>query len=174
MARRVSLYIASSLDGYIARMDGRVDWLFSDADYGYTEFLRGIGTIVLGRKTYDQLLTFGDYPYLGKEVFVVSRSRAGERDEHVRFAGPEIVGMVRSLKAGDGKGIWLVGGAQLVRLFIVEHLVDEIIVSIHPIILGSGIPLFLPQERETPLVFTGCESFSSGLVQLKYTVRNSR
>jgi dihydrofolate reductase len=171
--RTVILYIADSLDGYIARTDGRMDWLFSDVDYGYTKFLRSVGTIIMGRKTYDQLLTFDDYPYRGKEVFAVSRFRAGERDEHVTFVGPEIVDIVRSLKAGEGTGIWLVGGSQLVRLFIAEHLIDEIIVSIHPIILGSGIPLILPQDDETQLVFAVCESFSSGLVQLKYRVKKT-
>ena len=123
----------------------------------------------MGRKTNDQLLTFGDYS--GKEVFVVSRSRTGERDENVTFVGPEIVGIVRSLKADEGTGIWLVGGSQLVRLFIAEHLIDEIIISVHPIILGSGIPLFIIHDDETQLVFAGCKSFNSGLVQLKYNVK---
>jgi dihydrofolate reductase len=171
--RTVSLYIACSIDGYIARKDGRVDWLFSDADYGYKDFLQGIGTIVMGRTTYDQLLTFGDYPYGGKEVFVASRSRAGQKDEHVTFVGPEIAEKIRDLRTseGEGKGIWLVGGAQLVRLFVFERLIDEIIVSIHPVILGSGIPLFLPQDSKTWLDFINCTSFPSGLVQLTYRVK---
>ncbi len=171
--RTITLYIASSLDGYIARKDGRVDWLFTDDDYGYTDFLNGIGTIVMGRTTYEQLLTFGEYPYEGKEVFVVSRSRAGQRDKHVTFAGPEIIEKIRGIRAGDGDGkrIWLVGGAQLVRLFVSERLFDEIIISIHPVILGSGIPLFLPQESEIWLDFVSCTSFPGGLVQVVYTVK---
>ena len=169
--RPVILYIADSLDGYIARTDGRVDWLFSDADYGYTDFLKSIDTIVMGRKTYDQLLTFGEYPYRGKEVYVVSRSRAGQRDENVTFVGEEIVKKIRTLRAGDGNGIWLVGGSQLIRLFRAERLIDEIIVSIHPILLGTGIPLFMPLGLETPLEFVSSESFPSGLVQLRYQVK---
>jgi dihydrofolate reductase len=171
--RAITLYIASSLDGYIARRDGRVDWLFTDADYGYTDFLGSIGTIIMGRTTYDQLLTFGRYPYGGKEVFVVSRSRAGQKDEHVTFVGLDIAERIRRIRAGDegGKGIWLVGGAQLVRLFVSERLIDEIIISIHPVILGSGIPLFLPQDSETWLDFVNATSFPSGLVQLTYRVK---
>ncbi len=169
--RKVILYIACSLDGYIARIDGRVDWLFSDADYGYTEFLQGIDTIVMGRVTNDQLLTFGDYPYTGKEVLVVSRARAGKRDENVTFVGGEIVERIRNLHAGKGKGIWLVGGAHLVQIFLTERLIDELIVSIHPIILGSGIPLFLQQPAATFLGLRDSTSFPSGLVQLHYDVK---
>ena len=127
----------------------------------------------MGRTTYDQLLTFGEYPYKGKEVLVLSRSRAGQMDEHVTFAGPDIVEKIRDIRASEGKGkrIWLIGGSQLVKLFLSEQLLDEIIVSIHPVILGSGIPLFLQQESETWLDFVRCSSFPSGLVQLTYTVK---
>ena len=72
--RKIILYIACSLDGYIARSDGSVDWLFTDQDYGYTGFLGSVDTVVMGRKTYDQVLTFGPYPYSGKTGYVVSRS----------------------------------------------------------------------------------------------------
>lgn len=172
--RNVTLYIACSLDGFIARTDGRVDWLFHDADYGYTEFLLTIGTIIMGRKTYDQLLTFGEYPYTETEVYVVSRSRAGQNDGRVPFVGPEeMVEKVRALKTGRKSGIWLVGGAQLVQLFLSERLVDEIVLSIHPILLGAGIPLFLEQPGETPLEFIESRHFPSGLVQLWYLVKNT-
>ena len=169
--RTVTLYIACSLDSYIAGTDGSVDWLFSDADYGYTAFLHSVDTIVMGRVTYDQLLTFGDYPYHGKEVFVVSRSKIGEKDQNVTFVGEDILEKIRDLRTGTGNGIWLVGGAHLIQLFVREHLIDDLIVSVHPIILGSGIPLFLQQPKPTWLELRGCTSYPSGLVQLSYTVK---
>ena len=147
--RKIILYIACSLDGYIARSDGSVDWLFTDQDYGYTAFLASVDTVVMGRKTYDQVLTFGLYPYSGKTSYVVSRLLAGTRDEHVVFVGSDIAGIVRRLREGDGGNIWLVGGSELIDLFVRERLIDKFVVSIHPVVLGSGIPLFRHPGVET-------------------------
>ena len=169
--RKIVLYIACSLDGYIARSDGSVDWLFTDQDYGYTGFLASVDTVVMGRKTYDQVLSFGPYPYSGKTSYVVSRSRAGTSDENVVFVGSDITGIVRRLREEDGGNIWLVGGSELIDLFVRERLIDEFIVSIHPVVLGSGIPLFRKEDFETWLTLMKCEQFPGGLVQLHYEIR---
>ncbi len=87
--RKISLFIASSLDGYIARGSGEVDWLFTDQDYGYTEFFTQVDTLIMGHKTYQQVLSFGDYPYQEKEVFIFSRTEQGETDNQAKFVSSD-------------------------------------------------------------------------------------
>lgn len=169
---RVKLYIATSLDGHIAREDGSVDWLFTDGDYGYEAFYDSIDAVLMGRKTYDQVLTFGPYPYAEKESFVLSRSRTGS-DANARFLSGspgEVLDQVARVTRGD---VWLVGGAGLLRDFVAADLVDEYRVALHPIVLGRGIPLFLPQDRTIALRLENVTSHPSGLVQLDY-VREPR
>lgn len=166
--RKVVLYIASSLDGYIATNSGSVDWLFHDQDYGYKDFLAGIDTVMMGRRTYEQVLTFGDYPYKNIQSFVFSRTHTGERDENVKFISGDIEELVKVLKKGREKDIWLVGGSEIIQTFMDHDLIDEFIISIHPIILGEGIPLFRAPIPLTKLWFRHSHSFDTGLVQLTY------
>lgn len=167
--KKVVLFIATSLDGFIARPDGGIDWLFSDADYGYAAFFDSIDTVVMGRKTYELSLSFGPpYVYQGKTSYVFSRTRAGAKDENAEFIAGSPKDFIRSLQAHAGKDIWLVGGAELVRDFLVDDLIDEFIISIHPVILGSGIPLFPAPGHELSLTLKDSISFESGLVQLRY------
>lgn len=166
--RRVQLFIAASLDGYIAGQGGDIGWLFMDADYGYTHFFAGVDTVILGRKTYDLCLTFHQWPYLGKEAIVLSRTLAGKRTDHARFTDTSAAELVRQLRMVPGKDLWLVGGGQVTRDFLAADLIDDYIVSIHPVILGGGIPLFLPQVRSTWLKLVACRTFDSGLVQIHY------
>jgi dihydrofolate reductase len=166
--RRVQLYIAASLDGFIARPDGDIGWLFMDADYGYTCFYKGVDTVILGRKTYDLCRTFHQWPYLGKEAVVLSRSQAGKHTDHARFVAMPPEELVRKLRLSPGKHLWLVGGGEVTRDFLAADLIDDFILSIHPLVLGSGIPLFLPQPRPTWLKLAHCETFKSGLVQIHY------
>ena len=177
----VILYIASSLDGYIARPDGGVDWLDEvpeqgdgqEEDYGYEEFYAGIGTVLMGRVTYEQVLTFGvDYPYPGTDGYVFSRTRAGERDENVEFVdGADISAFIENIKATSGRNIWLIGGGQLVREFLTLDLVDRIVVTFLPVILGQGILMFPPPTPQVNLELVENRSYSSGMVQLTYRRR---
>jgi dihydrofolate reductase len=165
--RNVILFIATSLDGHIAGPAGEIDWLFTDQDYGFTEFFAGVDTVLMGRKTYDVSLGFGDYPYKGKQGFVWSRTRSG-RDANVTFHSGNVSRFVTALKHETGKNIWLVGGAELVAEFVRHDLIDEFAIFVHPIILGQGSPLFqapLPRRR---LRVTRVERYPSGLVQLSY------
>jgi dihydrofolate reductase len=165
--RKVILAIASSLDGYVARDDGGIDWLFSDADYGYSKFYRSIDTVIVGRKTYDQSLGFDEYPYKGKKAYVFTREmRAG--DARVDFVSSDIAGFVRKLKRRKGRDIWLVGGADVVSVLLNAGLIDRIILSIHPVVIGRGIPLFKGLAREVPMKLTKTIPYPSGLVQLHY------
>jgi dihydrofolate reductase len=165
--RKLMLFIATSLDGYIARPSGDIDWMFTDHDYGYPEFFAGIDTVVMGRKTYDLAISFGAYPYEGTEGFVFSRD-AGAADGNVAFVARDPAAFVEGLKQRDGKDIWLVGGSEIIAECLAHDLVDELIISVHPLILGRGIPLFAPGLPEREFVLTGTERFASGLVQMSY------
>jgi dihydrofolate reductase len=166
--RKMILYIACSLDGYIARTDGSVDWLYTDADYGYSDFYISVDTVIMGRKTYQKILGAGEFPYQGKECFVISRSRAGSRDRNVQYPTDDLKVFVGAKKAEAGKNIWLVGGGELTRELLQLQLIDEIMLYVHPLILGAGIPLFrgLPSARNLTLL--GCQPHTNGLVELHY------
>ena len=174
----VILYIASSLDGYIARPDGAVDWLDeiaapvdgAEEDFGYEDFYAGIGTVLMGRATYEQILTFGvDYPYPGTAGYVFSRTRAGQRDDNVEFVdGADIPRFIAHLKETSDKHIWLIGGGLLVQEFLRHDLIDRFVVTVMPVILGEGIPMFPPPTPQVDLELVESLSFSSGMVQLTY------
>ena len=172
----VVLYIASSLDGYIARPDGNVDWLDEIAqptegeDYGYGEFIAGIGTVLMGRITYEQVLSFGvAYPYPGAAGYVFSRARAGQRDENVEFVDvSDLPQFIARLKATSDKHIWLIGGGLLIQEFLRHDLIDRFIVTIMPVILGEGILLFPPPMPQAGLELVDTLSLSNGIVQLTY------
>jgi dihydrofolate reductase len=176
--RQIRLFIASSLDGYIARASGEVDWLFTDQDYGYAAFLAEVDTVLMGRKTYEQVLSFGEYPYSEKTSFVFSTALQGQRaplrgslrDRYVEFVGSNLVDVVESLRRSPGRDIWLVGGSQIIGFFLQQGWVDELILSIHPRILGSGIPL-IPRDAnlETALTLKEVKTYDSGLIQVSYT-----
>jgi dihydrofolate reductase len=167
--RKLILFIAASLDGYIAGPNGEIDWLFTDQDYGYSEFYATIDTVVMGRKTYDVSLSFGEYPYPGTQTFVFSRTRDGERDDHATFVSGDISRFVRTLKFQPGRNIWLVGGGEIIRPLLQDDLVDEFRIFVHPIVLGAGVPLFPAPLSMKKLNFKECHAFGTGLVRLTYT-----
>jgi len=172
--RKVKLFIASSLDCYIAREDGGIDWLFTDADYGYTKFYDSIDTIIVGRKSYDQSLTLDEYPYKGKKVYVFTRNKVRKKnnnnEQDVEYIDTNIQDFVTNLTQSIGKDVWLLGGGEIVSVLLNAGLVDEIILSIHPIILGTGIPLLRNIQKEVNLKLENSLSFESGLMQLCYKV----
>lgn len=165
--REIRLFIASSLDGFIAREDGRVDWLPVKGDYGYTKFLDSVDTILMGRKTYDQILGFGEYPYRGKKGCVFTRNTEKKRDENVDFINNP-VDFTKSLVQSPGKDIWIVGGSEIVSIFMNSDLIDEIILTIIPVILGKGIPLFTNIKKEVKLELANPYTYEDGMVQLSY------
>ncbi|MDB9511177.1 dihydrofolate reductase family protein [Kamptonema animale CS-326] len=170
--RKIRLFIASSLDGYIARASGDVDWLFTDSDYGYDQFFAQIDTLIMGNKTYQQILGFGEYPYKGKESFVFSNSLAGTKDNNVEFVGGNLEEFIHKLRNMNGGDIWLVGGGQTIHYFLKYGLIDELILSIHPIILGKGIPLIVNDPNlETALNLKDVIRYNSGLLQVFYDLK---
>jgi dihydrofolate reductase len=166
--RKIILYIATSLDNYIARKNGSVDWLFHDQDYGYKEFYNSIDTIIMGNNIYTQILEFGDFPYKEKTNFVFTRNKTLLKTKDVRFISQNIKSFLIKLKEIKGKNIWLVGGSQINTLLLNNSLIDEMIIFIHPIVLGEGIPLFSEKYNQNKLKLIETKEFSSGLVQLSY------
>ena len=177
--KKVTLYVAASLDGFIARPDGAIDWLpvpgsGADAeDYGCAAFMETVDTLLMGRKTYEQVLTLGPWSYGGRRCLVFSGKRAGERDEHAEFIDCDIAACVRELKAEAGSDvgvIWLVGGAEIVAACLAGGVVDEIILTTVPVLLGEGIRLF-PDTTWTTRLRTGeVRAFADGLVQQTFAV----
>ncbi|WP_088071904.1 dihydrofolate reductase family protein [Gottfriedia luciferensis] len=169
MARNIILYIATSLDGFIARENGEIDWLFdpSEMDYGYNEFIQKIDTVLMGRKTYDKVLTFGEYPYKDKKSYVFT-TKQKENDVNVEFISTDIMPFIENLKKVDGKDIWLVGGAELTKFFLKNRLIDELILFVQPTIIGSGIPLFQDIEKDQQLTLQAHKIYENGMVEVRY------
>ena len=166
--RKLVLFTAASLDGFIATTNGEVSWLFSDQDYGYTAFYKRVDTVIMGRKTYDTSLSFGDYPYSEKAGFVFSRSGIASPEKSVEVISRNIEGFVGGLKSRSGGTIWLVGGGEIIRLLLNARLIDQIILSLHPVMLGEGVPLSGALTDPVKMTLSGNKRFESGLVQLVY------
>lgn len=171
------LYIATSLDGFIARPNGSLDWLTSfpqpeNGDYGYNDLLNSIGTIIMGRKTYDEILAFGiDWPYTGYNTYVVTKNKSYKTKTPGTFTLNEnLTTFVKNIKLKSEKDIWLVGGGELITAFINERLLDKMIISKVPVLLGDGIPLFAGKPEETKLKLINAQAFNTGLVNLTYEV----
>lgn len=173
MNRKVILYIAMSLDGYIAKHDDNIDFLSvvetDTTDYGFADFLNNVDTLIWGRKTFDKVLTMvSEVPHKNKNVYVVSRTRTGNH-EHVVYH-PDVVGLVKQLKQEEGKHIYCDGGSEVIADLLKHSLVDRIIVSVIPWMLGSGIPLFREGVPEKKLIFRQSITYPTSLVQLWYDV----
>lgn len=173
--KKLFLYIAMSLDGFIARKDGNLDWLnqvqTAGEDYGYNAFIEQIDTIIMGRKTYEKVLTMVDvFPHEDKQCYIWTKELRNPKGNVVFYNGslPELV---KTLKAKEGKHIFCDGGAEVIHELLNSKLIDEMIISVIPILLGDGIRLFKGELQENILQLNECKSFSSGLVQLHYKIK---
>ncbi|TYS59517.1 dihydrofolate reductase [Sutcliffiella horikoshii] len=177
--RRVILDLAVTLDGFIEGPNGEVDWCIMDPDMDFNKFLNQIDTILYGRKSYD---IWGQYIpknedsdtdkemwrlVHSKEKYVFSRTQK-ETDNRAKLINDNIVEEVNRLKKKPGRDIWLYGGSSLITTFINLGLVDEFRLSVHPIILGEGKPLFIDINKRINLEIVETKNFSSGVVQLIY------
>jgi len=170
----VVLYIATSLDGYIATPDGGIDWLASvekeGLDYGYKAFYDSVDALIMGRVTYEQVLGFGEWPYPGKACWVfgqqISNGVGNPKDVCVVSDHPET--FLAELAASGVKKAWLVGGGNLVSSFANRQLISEYIISIVPVLLGRGIPLFSGPGVMQNLRLEAAKRYDSGLVQMRY------
>jgi dihydrofolate reductase len=171
--RKVVLFIAMSLDGYIADAKGDIGFLSAveqpGEDYGYGEFIQTVDTVVLGRKTYDKVLGFGiPFPHADKQTYVITRTPGPSKDR-IHFYTGNPGDLIRQLKEESGKNIFVDGGAEIVNALLKENLIDEFIISIIPVLLGDGVALFNPNRPGAGLKHVNTRSFGKGLVQLHYT-----
>jgi dihydrofolate reductase len=167
--RKIILFIATSLDGYIASKDGSVDWLFTDSDYGTKSFMKTIDTILMGRKTYKQALEFGLEYYAGKKIYVFTKSKKMKSAEGVEIINEDAISFTRKLKRKKGKNIWLMGGGELATSLQKKNLIDEYMLFVHPVLLGEGIPLFSDISGIKTIKLKSYKKFSSGLVRINYS-----
>jgi len=165
--RKIKLFVACSLDGFIAREDGGVDWLFT-GDYGYKEFYDSIDTVLMGRKTYELSLKLGE-TYKDKKAVVFTTKKNFKKVGNVEFLS-NVVEFTKKLKSTKGKDIWLVGGGEIVSLLLNSNLIDEMQIFVHPIILGKGIPLFKNIKNEIKLKLVENFAFEDGLVKINYRI----
>ncbi len=168
---RIRLYMAASLDGFIADVAGGVDWLrpYEAEDVGFGAFLHEIGTIVTGRRTYDQALGLGSWPYGGKRMVVLShRALAPGAPEGVETYSGDISALADSLRRETAGDIWLLGGASVAQEFMKRDLVDRIELYLVPVLLGAGVRLFGPAGHARTLAFSEAKSFPNGIIGLLY------
>lgn len=171
--RKSILYIASSLDGYISKPGDNLDFLSyvekEGEDYGYSEFIKTVDTVVLGRKTYDWVVAHApDFVHADKKTYVVTRTPRPDAGNTVFHTGnPEE--LVAELQKAKGKHIFIDGGAELVHALLKARLIDEIVLSIIPVLLGEGVRLFKDQRPEQSLKLIDSKHFDTGLVQIHYS-----
>jgi dihydrofolate reductase len=177
--RRVLLDLAVTLDGFIEGKNGEIDWCIMDPEMDFTNFLNQIDTIFFGRKSYELWGQFAkEYKendadkemwdlIHSKDKFVFSREQKGT-DHQAIFINDNILEEVNQLKNKTGKDIWLYGGASLITTFLNLGLVDEFRLSVHPVILGEGKPLFIDIKQRVNLKLVNTKTYSSGVVQLIY------
>ena len=173
---RIVYYVAASLDGFIADSAGGVDWLpkGNADDYGYAEFYAGVAALAMGRRTYDQVLGFGEWPYPGKPAYVFTHSPPPEGPEGVRFFQGSAQEFARDIGTQYSGAVWLVGGGDLADQFRQAGLIDEYLVFVIPTILGRGVPLFGGSGSPTLLELESAQPHADGVAQLRYRPRNRR
>lgn len=184
--RKVTLGLANSLDNYIARKDGASDWLHWSKEVAEisSKFLKTVDVILIGRKTYEVMLAFGQTSYPGAKNYVFTRSRkksaalsktlAAKKkvDKNVELVTADAVKFVQTLKRKKGKGICLFGGGDLAKSLFEADLIDEVVLNIHPVLLGSGIPLFHEMKKQINLELRDCKILKGGYLVTSYRVKH--
>ena len=168
--RKVVLGLGISLDGYIARPDGAVDFLFMPKDYSMGPFFATIDTMIMGRKTYDVSLKMGGGGFGDSKMksYVFSHSQPPGERGGVTFVNEPLKSFLEKLRNRPGKNIWLMGGGELARDFLKDDLVDELYIGIVPVLIGEGIPLFPSGFPQREFTLLENKTFSKGLIALKY------
>lgn len=175
--RKLSLFIATTLDGYIAKPNDDVSFLKlvekEGEDYGYADFMTNVDTLIIGRKTYDYVLKeigSSHYDNGQREVYVITRTERQGIGKTTFYTG-NLTELVHRLKSEDGKNIYCDGGAEIINELLKDDLIDEFIISIVPILVGNGTRLFKDGRPEQQLELLNTKTFSTGLIQLHYKRR---
>jgi dihydrofolate reductase len=172
MKNELVLYIAMSLDGFIADERGSVDWLMEyDGDYDYTDFVKGVESVLMGRKTYEQICSFDvKYPYIDQKTYIVTSNKNLDRYDDHDLITEDIEKRIRGIKEKAKKNIWLIGGEKLITLCLEEMLIDRIILFIVPTLINSGIRLFNNLNRSN-LVLINTKRYKNSMVKLEYLIK---
>lgn len=176
MNRNLILYIATSLDGYIAKPNDDLEFLSiveqEGQDYGYADFIKTIDSVIVGRKTYDKVISMGfDFPHADKDTYIITRTKRPNIGS-VKFYTGDLKSLVVKLKSEKGKNIFCDGGSEIVNELLKDNLIDEFIISVIPILVGNGIKLFKDEIPELKLELVSAKSFEKGLIQLHYKRAN--
>ena len=172
MHSKLVLYISMSIDGFIATEDDDLSFLSlvekEGEDYGYFDFIKTIDTVIIGRKTFDKVISMGyEYPHKDKDVYIITRIDRPEI-KPFKYYSDDIQDLITTLKTRKGKNIYCDGGAEIVNELLKLNLFDEMIISVIPVLLGDGIRLFRGGRSQQKLELISTESFEKGLVQLHY------
>jgi dihydrofolate reductase len=184
--RKVTLGLANSLDNYIARKDGGSDWLHWSKEVAElsAKFMKTVDTVLIGRKTYEVMLAFGQTSYPSAKNYVFTRSRQTgsalkkrlttkkKVDQNVEIVTKDSTRFVRELQRKKGKGIVVFGGGELAHSLLEADLIDEIVLNIHPVLLGSGVPLFHPMTRQIDLELVDWKILKGGYLAVTYRVKH--
>jgi dihydrofolate reductase len=169
---KIILYIACSLDGFIASKDGSVEWLrpFESYDYGYDKFFAGIGTVIMGSRTYEQILTFGKWPYGSTKTYVVtSRALEGPQGANVEFWSGDLEELTKVAKReAKEKDVWLVGGSRLAAKYWQKNMIDELHLFLIPVLLGGGISLMADVDHRVSLQLRHSTMHRNDVIELHY------
>ena len=174
---RVTLYIAASIDGFVADDEGGVGWLDefgqdaenTDTVDAYEDFFASVDCLVVGATTYEQILTFGEWPYEDRPTYVFTHRDLPRATEAVSFVDGDIGSLATELRR-EYEHVWLVGGAQLARAFLADGQVDELRLSLVPVLLGSGVPLFRSGGEPHGLEHLETRTYDTGIVELRYEI----
>lgn len=174
MRPTLSVFIATSLDGFIARRNGDIDWLTAgepaQGDFGYQAFFDTVDTLVMGRGTYEKVLTFGQWPYDDRRLIVLSTRGTAVPPElaaRVEVSALPPAQLVRQLEQDGARHVYVDGG-RTIQSFLRAGLLDELTITVIPILLGDGLPLFGPLEGDVRLVHMSTHAFENGFVQSRY------
>ena len=183
--RKVTLGLANSLDNYIARKDGGFDWLHWSKEVAEisAKFMKTVDALLIGRKTFEVMLASGQTSYPGAKNYVFSRSKKKREalkkrlaakkkpDRNVEIVTEDAAKFVRELKKRKGKGIVVFGGGELAKSLFEADLIDEVVLNIHPVLLGSGIPLFHEMKKQIDLELLDCKILKGGYLAVTYRVK---
>lgn len=170
--RKVILYIATSLDGYIAKPNDDLSFLSiveqEGEDYGYADFVKSVDTVILGRKTYDWIVTQDpEFLHTDKDSYIITRTPRPGKGK-INFYTGDLKELILRLKSEQGKNIFIDGGAEIVNELLKQKLIDEFIISVIPILIGNGTRLFKDGRPEQTLKIVDVRKFDTGLLQVHY------
>lgn len=172
---QVTYHVAASLDGFIARSDGSIDWLSTveveGEDYGLAEYFRSVDGLLMGRGTYDKARELGDWPYGERPCWVWTHRSLDDKPETVIETSASPSSIVELARQRGLANLWLVGGGQLAAIFAAEKLISTYVISMAPVVLGSGVPLIEGLHTPQYLELKSSRAYPSGLVQLTLVPR---